>query len=65
MTAGPFFQFSRSPAEALLSGPEHETEARLTRHGFETLDRFLRRLAKLSQVEYTDLRITPVSSRMQ
>jgi hypothetical protein len=58
--AGPFFRFSRSPAEALLSGrvPE-EPGAQLARHGFGTLARFLRSLATSSRVEYTDLRTDP------
>ena len=58
--AAPFFRFSRSPAEALLSGPEHkEPGSGLVRHGFGRLDRFLRGLAKLRQVEYTGLRSDP------
>jgi hypothetical protein len=52
-----FFRFSRSPAEALLFGTEPKgTGAGLAGHGYRTLARFLRGLAKLRQVEYTDLR---------
>jgi hypothetical protein len=58
--AAPFFRFSRSPAEALLSGPDHkEPGAGFARHGFGTLDGFLRGLATLRRVEYTDLRTDP------
>jgi hypothetical protein len=58
--ASPFFRFSRSPAEVLFSAPEHkDSRAGFARHGFRTLDRFLRDLAKLRQVEYTDLLIDP------
>ena len=56
----PFFQFSKSPAEALLSGWEDkEPRARFAQHGFGTLNKFLRSLAKLRQVEYTHLRTEP------
>ncbi len=61
-----FFRFSRSPAEALLFETEpsskfksKETGSGFARHGYGMLDRFLRNLAKLSQVEYTDLQTDP------
>ena len=58
--AAPLFRFSRNPAEALFSAPEHKDPgAGFARHGFATLDRFLRTLATLRQVEYTDLRTDP------
>ena len=53
----PFFHFSRSAAEALLSRPEREElQAGFARRGFASLDRFLGDLAKLPQIEHTDLR---------
>jgi hypothetical protein len=60
------FRFSRSPAETLLFATEPESKSKLketgagfARNGYEMLKRFLGDLAKLRQVEYTDLRTDP------